>query len=69
MSGPEQAQQNGSSGTNWERLRDCQPDRLRGLDIDDRLVLRRLLRGQVGWFGAFKNFARCRARSRIVEAA
>ena len=39
-----------------DRLRDRQPERLRGLEIDDQPVFRRLLHGQVGWFGALEDF-------------
>src|SRR5262245_27369370 len=38
-----------------ERWRDRQPDRLRGAEIYDQLELRRLLDGEVGWFGALED--------------
>src|SRR4030095_4232259 len=37
------------------RLRDGQPERLGGLQVDDQLVLRRLLDWQVGGLGSFQN--------------
>jgi hypothetical protein len=37
-----------------ERLRDREPERLRGLEVDDQLELGRLLHGQVGGSGALE---------------
>jgi hypothetical protein len=34
-----------------QRLRDCEAERLRGLEVDDQLELRRLLHGQVAGLG------------------
>src|SRR5262249_23760354 len=38
-----------------QRLRDRQPERLRGLEVDDQLESRWLLDGQVAGFGALEN--------------
>src|SRR5258707_13379783 len=38
-------------------IRKVQPERLRCLEIDDKLKLSRLLHGNVGWLGALEDFA------------
>ena len=43
-------------GAKQERLRNAEANRLGSLEVDDQLVFRRLLYGQVGWFGALEDF-------------
>src|SRR4030095_9692622 len=42
-------------GPDQQRLRDREPERLRGLVVDDQLELRGLLDREVGGFGALEN--------------
>src|SRR5262245_42171914 len=47
-------------GSNQERLRDCQAQRLGGLEVDHQLELRRLFDREVGGFGPFQNLVHVR---------
>src|SRR5437660_11326244 len=40
-----------------DRLRNREPERLRGFEVDHQLESRWLFNGQVGWFGALENLA------------
>src|SRR6516225_1893928 len=40
-----------------DRLRDCQPQRACGLEIDHQLESRRLLDWQIGWLGAAEDLS------------
>jgi hypothetical protein len=42
-------------GPQQERLGDCKAQRLRGLEIDHEVVLRRLLDGEIGGLGALED--------------
>jgi hypothetical protein len=50
-------------------LRDRQPERLGGLEVDDQFELRRLLDGQVGGLGAFENLVDVDRAARRYMAA
>jgi len=39
-----------------ERLRDCQPERLGRLEVDDQLELGGLLDWEIGWLRALEDF-------------
>src|ERR1700730_17418672 len=43
-------------GEGEERRRDCEAERLRGLEVNDQLEFRRLLDREVGRFRAFEDF-------------
>ena len=42
-------------GSGQQRFRDCEAERLGGLEVDDEFQLGRLLDRQIGWFLAFEN--------------
>jgi hypothetical protein len=43
-------------GAGEQRGRDGQAERLRGLEVDDKLEFGRLLNGQIGWLGTLEDF-------------
>ena len=44
-----------SAARTQDRLRDRQPERLRGLEIDHKLEFGRLLDGEIGWLRAIED--------------